>query len=123
MSPHYSACKNTHGAKKLEKNFFLVVFGLFSGTEFWNGPCDKVFKKYKITLYALRDPNKAALAEFGIRWLKRKIYQHITYQRDRDKRPAVRYVDDLDSMVAGINATVNRRTRFAPKDASFKINT
>ena len=75
--------------------------------------------EYHVTLYALRAPMKAALAEYGVKKVKEKIYKHITHQRDRGINPAIRYADHLVEMVQGINSSINRKTGFAPNDVTF----
>ncbi len=102
-----------------DSHFAPALIGSDMGTEMWNKDCDKIFKKYRTTLYALREPNKAALAENSIRYIKRKIYQYITYRSENDMKPAVRYIDKIDEIVKGLNSSVNAKTGFAPKDITF----
>jgi hypothetical protein len=70
-------------------------------------------------LYALREPLKASLAEYGVKRVKERIYKHITYQKDYGIKNPNRYIDRLDDLVLGLNKMVNRLTGFAPINVNF----
>ena len=95
---------------------FVVVYR----TEFWNRDVQNVFKHYNVTLYALRGPMKASLAEYSVKRVKERIYKHITYQKENKIKNPNRYVDHLDELVQGLNKTVNRTTGYAPIDVTFQ---
>ena len=70
-------------------------------------------------MYALREPLKASLAEYGVKRVKERIYKFITYQKDYGIKNPTRYIDNLDDLILGLNRSFNRVTGFAPIDINF----
>ena len=84
------------------------------GLEFWNSEVARVLKDFNITLFALRAPMKAAIAEICGRWLKDKIYKYL-HANDTKK-----WISELKNFVRAKNARKSRSLGgLAPVEINF----
>jgi hypothetical protein len=74
-----------------------------------------VFRRRTIQKTTARNKTiKAAFAERAIKTIKHRLYRHFSQHK------TLRWVDVIETLVAAINASVNRVTRMAPRDVTFK---
>lgn len=84
-------------------------FMVDKGGEFRNNALRDYMKQENINFYSTKNPDtKAAIAERSIRTLKGRIYRYLTQNHTK------RYLDTLDDIVHGYNASKHRSIGMAP---------
>ena len=83
------------------------------GTEFYNRPFLELLKKHKIKHYSVYSEQKAAIVERFNRTLKGRMFRYFT------SRGSHRWVDILQDLIDGYNATKHSSTSFAPNDVNL----
>ena len=83
-----------------------------AGKEFYNRTFKALMKTHGIHHFSTHGDTKAAVAERFNRTLKEKLYRYLTAKNTRT------YLQVLQSIVRGYNATVHRSIGVAPKDVT-----
>lgn len=85
------------------------------GTEFLNRKFQAYLKKKKIHFFVTHNAEtKASVVERFQRTLKQRMWRYFTYQKTE------RYIDVLNKLVQGYNASVHRTIGMAPKDVTIE---
>ena len=82
------------------------------GTEFLNKDVEAFLKELNIRQWYSNNPGKAVMAERFNRTLKERLWVHMTDQNN------YRYIDVLDDVVKGYNASEHSSTGYAPKNVT-----
>lgn len=91
-----------------------ALLGSDLGLEFWNSEVAEVLKAFNITLFALRAPTKAAIAEISGRWLKDKIYKYFHAESTKN------WISELNNFVHAKNTRKSRSLGgLAPVEINF----
>jgi len=77
------------------------------GVEFYNKKVLKFFRSNKVNFFST--PQKAQIAERVIRTIKSRIHKFLTANNTK------RYIDNLDSIIAGYNNSYHRSIKTKPK--------
>ena len=84
------------------------------GKEYLAKPVKAVLEKYGIKQMLAQNESKAAIVERFIKTLKMKI------TKEMYRKQSHRYVDSLEKMTAGYNASIHSSTGFAPEKVTIK---
>jgi hypothetical protein len=85
------------------------------GTEFWNSKVRSVLDSYNISLYPLRAPKKASIAENSGKYLMDRLYRYLYFKGDD------RWIDNLKDFVKAKNSRRNPRlTNLAPDQVNYE---
>lgn len=98
--------------KMLKRSGIPKLMRVDKGGEFNNHKFDSLMSKYNIRKYTTSNQPKSNYCERIIKILKEHVYKYISYKQN------YRYIDVLQKLVNGYNASIHSSIQMAPRDVN-----